>query len=96
MNAEKEVNLLALPLNRVTVDYLLGAIEKMDYDSATYKIDDPAEFGGVHPATLGWKCYKAVRHTAILPPTYSFFYAREVLTLPAAENPGPEWIMVTF
>lgn len=105
-NAEEEVNLLELPLQPITVNYLIGTIEKFFYSSPTPDADDPAHFGGVAPASLKWKLYASVQEVktpqqeakdlilgpSTIQPQYWYYYAREIYF--NATSPGPDWVNV--
>lgn len=96
-NKDIEVNLLELPIKKSKADWIKGTFEKMNYNASSYlSLDDPAQFGGLHPGDLGWRCYKAVRHTATLPVSYTFYYGREVFVGPNPNNGtnNQNWIQV--
>lgn len=94
-NKDKEVNLISLPINKAVVHHIRGTLEFLNYTStAGYTIDNPAQFGGVAPYTLKWKCYKAEYFSNVVPHENKFYYAREVLVLPVGQNPGIEWTVI--
>lgn len=82
----------------VTVSLIRGELEFFEYQDNWYNIDDPAKFGGVPPASVGYRCYTASGIYSQGPPpsrTYTFKYAREIITLPVGEMPGEPWVLIS-
>lgn len=86
---DDEVNILGLPLQKQLVQYLIGTIEKKNYSSATYAIDDKSQFDGNTPDAMGWKCYSVVYDPN--DKLYHFFYAREVFN---GSKPGYDFVNI--